>query len=225
MVPFLVPFELVRNDLEHLYAAIRIGEMIMKTFIVMLVSGMCLLSPYSAQCRCIASLSTENEKDLIRAVEWSDQQQIEFQYRGYLSDPKVKLDIIEIGVETCAAASAEGKTSYNIRVYYVDPTAEGSGERLLQVALCGATLAQAFKAADIGTITAIPVFPSREEIREKKARAMVLINCCPYEGKGLFSRIADGRLKRDDVLEMSSWVGKWSWRRLDPNYVLTMRFN
>lgn len=196
----------------------------MHHLVIVIVTAIFLLSTVPAHCQTLAAIPIRGEADLMRAIESRHKEQIEHQYREYLSNSPVKLDIADMEIETRVPTSKDDPGSYDINVYYVDPTEKGSGDRLLQVALHGAVLAHRFTDAEIGTITAIPVFPYSREMEKKRVRGIVVINYYLQNKKDLFSRIADGKLKDEDMIEMNTWMRAWKEVRLDPQYDVSIRF-
>jgi len=215
----------------------------MNGLIVVLVAGILLFWSCPALHECMASPPVKSEENSIRALELAhktqldaryaeylpsakatiDIREIDLKYRKLLSYCKVNIEIAELEIEARPAPSEDEATSYDIKVYYVDPTAKGCNERLFYIAMWGAVLARNFERAQIGAITAIPVFPGHGKIGKDRARGMTEISYPLHERKDLFSRIADGNMRKDDLYEMSSWLREWKATRLDPNYVAGVR--
>ncbi len=195
----------------------------MRNLVLIFVTGICLFLSTAAYCQSIAALPIKGEDDLMRVIESRHKERMEQEYREYLSGSKVHIEIAAMEIETRAAPSKDDIGSYDINIYYVDPTDKGCGDRLLQIALYGATLAHRFKDAEIGTITAIPVFPDSRQTFKKKMRGIVVINYL-LDSKELFSRIADGKLRDEDITEMNMWLRAWKEVRLDPDYEARIGF-
>jgi hypothetical protein len=196
----------------------------MPTFIVILaaVTSLCLSS--AAHCQSLAALSIRGEDSLMKAMETRHREIIEEQYRKYLSSSKANIEIADLEIETRQAPSKDDIGSYDINLYYVDPSESGCTDRLLQIAMHGAALAHRLTDVEIGSITAIPVFPGFRGKETGKMRAVVVITYYLLEKKELFARIADGELRKGDMAEMNSWLRAWKELPLDPKYDARITF-
>ena len=197
---------------------------IMKKFIVVFISGIILGASGTSNCQSIAALSINGEQDLMRVIESGHKDQLNRQFREFLAGSSIQIEIVDMDIETRVSPSKDENGSYDINVYYVDPTEEGCSQRVVQIALFGAALAHSSGNAEIGTVTAIPVFPSSAEKGKKKMRGIVVINYWSPERRGLIERIANGKLKADDIHEMNAWQRTWKEVRLDPHYSADVKF-
>lgn len=196
----------------------------MNTFIIILGTVLCVFVSSGAYCQSLAALPIRGEESLMRVIESRHKEQIEEQYRAYLSTAQVNIEIADLEIETRVTPSRDDIGSYDINLYYVDPTETGCSERLLHVAMHGATMAHRLKDAEIGTITAFPMFPGTSGKESRKMRGIVVITYCLHEKKELFARISDGKLRNEDIAEMNSWLRAWKEVRLDPAYNVQISF-